>query len=163
MKKFIFLASGLVFLTTFLSAQFLVKEDLFSISFPSEPTRQVQDIETEGAGTVQMISYIYEDTTAAWMIAYSEYPAEYIQENELLENAKNGFVESLEVEVVAEWDITRDNYNGIYFQAESPSTFCIIKDYIVGNRLYQIGILKSDDYPTMEAIDKFMNSFNLNL
>jgi len=162
MKKFIISVSLLVFFTAISAAQFLVKEDLFSIMFPEEPTKQVQDIETDGAGTVQMISYIYEDENTAWMIAYSEYPLEFIQQSGVLDNAKNGFCQSLEIEVVSEWDIYRDKYDGIYFQAENSTTFCVVKDYIVGNRLYQVAMLQSDDYPTEEVTDKFMNSFNLN-
>lgn len=163
MKKTVLLISGIIFLSALACAQHLVKEDLFSIVFPYEPVRQVQDIETDGLGIVQMISYIYEDASTAWMIAYTEYPAEHMQQSGLLESAKNGFITSLELVVATEWAISKDIYEGIYFQAGNEQTFCVLKDFIVGNRLYQIGILQSDEYPSEEVVDRFINSFNLNL
>jgi hypothetical protein len=163
MKKILYFAIGIVLCLNLVSAQSLVKEDLFSITFPYEPSKEVKDIETENAGTVQLTTYMYEDSTTAWMIAYSEYPADYMQQEGLLDNAENGFISSLEMEVTDEWAITRDQYNGICFYAEGSSTYCIVKDYIVGNRLYQIAILQSDFYPSQVDIDQFVNSFNLNL
>lgn len=163
MKKISLLISLFLSLPVLISAQFLVKEDLFSITFPAEPGREVQDIETEGVGIVQMVSFIYEDAYAAYMVAYTEYPLDHMKQPGLLEMARDGFISSLEVELITEWPITKDEYSGIYFQAENDSNFCIIKDYIVGNRLYQIGILQAGDYPTPEATDRFINSFNLNI
>lgn len=161
MKKHIFLITTAILLSANNFAQYLLKEEQFSVSFPFEPTREVQDIETEGAGTVQMITYIYEDEYTAWMLAYSEYPEDFIKENGMIENAKNGFVQSLSLEIVNEWDVSLDVYHGVYFQAENEESYCVVKDYIVNNRLYQIGILQKDDYPSPEVIDQFINSFNL--
>jgi hypothetical protein len=163
MKRFMFITTGLLLFSAYVSAQYLLKEDLFSITFPSEPTREVQDVETEGVGTIQMVTYLYEGESAAYMLAYSDYPIEHMQQPGLLDAAEDGFTSSLGIEVINEWMVSRDEYEGVYFQGEGESTYCVVKDYIVGTRLYQIAILQSEDYPSLEEIDKFIDSFNLNV
>jgi hypothetical protein len=50
---------------------------------------------------------------------------------------------------------------GIFFKAKS-SLYCVVmKDFIVGNRLYQFGIMRQDRYPTDKEVNAFHNSFEI--
>jgi len=141
-------------------------EGNFKIRFPVAPTRSSQPITTD-VGEITMVSFMYEQgDEAAYMLAYSDYPKTAIEGSntqELLKNAMNGFVNSLQVNIEKEELISLGKSKGIYFTGKNATgdLYVIMKDYLVGNRLYQIGILQSNRYPTEKEVNDFINSFKL--
>ena len=143
---------------------FFEQDANFRICFKGEPTTNVQAIET-AVGEINMVTYMYEESAeAVFMVAYSEYPAEHIAANDskvLLENAKDGFLGSLLLTLVNEEKISINNYPGILLKAGSGTYYSIAADYLVGDILYQVAILRSDRYPTQTEIDNFIGTFEL--
>ena len=105
-----------------------------------------------------------EDANSAHMLSFANYPEKHIKKTgsqALPENVKEGFIGKLGINVVEEKEISINNYVGIYFKASGNGLFCVIKNYIVNNRLYQIGILRSDRYPSDYEIRSYIDSFKL--
>lgn len=136
----------------------------FKIKFPGEPQKNTQAVETE-IGNVNMITFMYEkDAGEAYMLAYSDYPEDIVaanDHNKLLQNAKGGFIGSLGITIEEEKEIKLGDHSGIYFKGKSADYFVVMKDYLVKNRLYQIGVLATGSYPSDEAVENFVNSFKL--
>ena len=112
-----------------------------------------------------MVSYMHEASLSeAYMVAYSDYPASAVKDSntdEMLENAMGGFVGQLGITIEKQEKITMGDAKGISFKGTGNGVFTVMKDYLVDNRLYQIGILRSDRYPTDEEVNNFINSFKL--
>jgi len=145
--------------------KFVSEDGSFKIIFDGKAELTKQPIEVSGV-TVQLYSYMYEESAnKVFMATYADYPKEAISggnAKELLTTVKNGFLKNLQItKVDEERDIKIDSYTGIYFKAKNESTFTVMQDYLVDNRLYQIGILANSGYPTQQEIDKFFNSFEL--
>lgn len=140
------------------------KDGNFRINFPVAPKVESQTIPTE-VGNMEMITYLYEKSiTEAFMVAISDYPTAMIEAgdvNSLLEGAKNGFLGELGLSIVEENNISLGNNPGMYFKASNETYFVVFKDYLVKNRLYQIGIMRDGSFPSDEAINSFINSFEL--
>jgi len=145
------------------SAQHVYKHSAYQIVFPDEPTENQQTVET-AVGDIIMYSVMYEGTEAVYMLAYSDYPEQHIKNSnstDLLNNAKGGFIGNLGLEVTFENEISIKGNPGIYFKGEGNSYYAVMKDYLVKNRLYQIGILRVDKYANEKEIDGFINTFKL--
>lgn len=162
MKKAILLIFGIcIFGLSF--SQHTYHDSKFKINFPGEPSEKEQDVET-AVGPITMYSLMYEGYNSAYMLAYSDYPSSFIKDGnkaDLLDNAKGGFIGSLGIEVTYERKISIKGHPGIYFKAEGSGYYCVMKDYLVNNRLYQIGILRADRFPTNKEIDDYINTFSL--
>ncbi|HBX50632.1 MAG: hypothetical protein A2W98_00980 [Bacteroidetes bacterium GWF2_33_38] len=136
----------------------------FKVNFPAEPKVESQSIPTE-VGNIEMVSFMYEKSaTEAYMVAYSDYPSAMVEASDaktLLEGVKSGFTGDLQVSVIEEKEIKLGENPGIFFKANSESYFVVFKDYLVKNRLYQIGILRDGSFPNDEAVKAFIDSFEL--
>ena len=137
----------------------------FMIAFPDTPTITKEVIPTM-AGDMVMNMFIYEASKEKiFMVEYSDYPPGIFvkgAEQTTLENAKNGALESFGKCVVEEEKMVNKNeHAGVYFKAKSAENFFVIYHlYLVGNRLYQIGMLQDKAYPSKEEEDMFFNSFD---
>ena len=105
-----------------------------------------------------------EEPTFAYMVAYSTYPSGHItttNTSTMLENAMGGFMNNLQMTLVDKENISLQDYQGVIFKASSSIYYAVVADYLVQNTLFQIGIMRSDRYPTQSEIDKFIYSFEL--
>lgn len=133
--------------------------------FGITPSKTETPVET-ALGTINMTSYMYEKSTEeVYMVAISAFPEAYMKSSdidELLENTKNGFCNNLNLTVTKSNRISIDSYPGIYFEAEQKGSYhSAVSDYLIGNVLYQIAILRADRMPTQKEIDEFIFSFSL--
>lgn len=144
--------------------KFTSEDGKFKISFPGTPKIESQAIPTE-VGNIEMKSFSYEKSvTEAYMVAYSDYPSELVKQSDpetLLTGAKEGALTSQSATLEKEEKITLDGNPGYYFTAVKDSYYMCYKIFLKDNRLYQILMLRDGAYPSKEAIDEFIGSFEL--
>ena len=143
--------------------KFFNDDPLFRIKFKSEPTRTENEIETD-VGIVKMVTYMVEEPTVVYMVAYSTYPSNHISNmnnKTMLDNAVSGFVGNLGMTLNNQNEIFLNNYQGILFSASSDVYYATVADYLVKNTLFQIGIMSSDRFPSQKEVDNFIYSFQL--
>jgi len=146
------------------SEKFVSKEGKFKALFPEEPKHNSEKIDLGTFGKTDLHSFMFETATFVYLISYSDYPSKAIKAGTpktMLQNCKNGFVENLKLNVESESEEKINNNPGISFKAKSADYYVIMKDYLVGNRLYQVGIMRSDRYANTEEINAFFGSFEL--
>jgi len=135
----------------------------FKIMFPGIPKKAVSDVPTD-LGTIKMYQYLYEASQSkVYIVGFSDYPEQYMQASksmELLENAKIGFINNLQIKVTEENSIKIGNHPGIMFRASGNGWFVVMRDYLVNNRLFQIGILQ-DTEVSEKDVEDFIYSFEL--
>lgn len=140
------------------------QDNSFAISFPGQPDFTTESVETE-AGIVQNNMYVYEhEDLIAYMISYTDYQIENIQDldsQELLTNAKTGFVSEIGMKVLFSEEISINKFPGLEFTASGEGYGAHMRDYLVKNRLYQIGLLSADGSVNKEDADAFFNTFEL--
>lgn len=139
-------------------------EGNFKIMFPGVPKKNISDVPTD-LGTIKMYQYMYEASqTKVYMVAFSDYPPKYMQASksmELLQNAKNGFISSLKIKVTEENSIKIGNHPGIMFKASANGWYAVMRDYLIDNRLFQIGIMQEGSEISEKDIEDFIYSFEL--
>jgi hypothetical protein len=134
----------------------------FQLTFPVEPTYNYQDLET-AVGTLRMYFFSYETSSVAYMMSYIDYPADKValaDKNEMLKGALNGYINNLKLSLQSEIKINYGNYPGLMFYANDGQKFSVIRDYLVDNRLYQLGILQLGQIPE-RLENEFFDSFVL--
>ncbi|MBN2756820.1 MAG: hypothetical protein JXR51_06540 [Bacteroidales bacterium] len=150
--------------TIILQKKYYSPEGDFKIMFPGEPTVKKSDVPTE-VGTIKMYQYMYEQTpTKIYMVAFSDYPSKYMEASksyEMLQNAKGGFINSLKITVKEENAVKIRNHPGIMFKASDDGIYVVMRDYLVNNRLFQIGIMQQDYQISEKDIEDFIYSFEL--
>ncbi|MFN8255101.1 MAG: hypothetical protein U0W24_05390 [Bacteroidales bacterium] len=134
----------------------------FKIQFPGNPTPGTQNLETD-MGPVVLYQFIYESQTAAYMVSYVDYPADKMKGQDykaLLDRAKNGFIGALNLTTVDSMYINYGRHQGLMFHGEGAGMYCVMRDYLVDNRLYQLGILQVSAISIQEE-NEFFDSFEL--
>jgi hypothetical protein len=136
----------------------------FMIQFPAEPKVSDQKVPT-AAGDIEMHMFVYEKSaTEAYQVIYSDYPSEIIKATNidtLLKNSKNGCVNELKAKITEEKKIDMNGNPGVWFRANSDQFYVTYKLFLVGNRLYQIGMLRDGSHVTDDAVKGFMDTFEL--
>ncbi len=174
MKQFVFLRSGilLLFVLAFLASTaqssyvYVSPDNKFSIRFPAEPESTSEAVPTD-IGDIQMYSVMYEESVnKAYMVAYSDYPANLIEASDpmdLLYGAQSGGLSSLGItEPDVQEEITFDGYPGLFFKANESGVKVVYKVLLVKNRLYQIAVLVTGDVMISDSdISNFIDTFKL--
>ncbi len=136
----------------------------FTISFPGKPEFSTESVASD-EGILENNMYMYEySQEIVYMLAYTEYEIKHIfgyDPYELLDNAMNGFVEEVGILVQKKEKIKTGEHPGIEFIASGTEYHAHICDYLVENRLYQIGILSSAGQIEPADADAFFSSFKL--
>lgn len=145
--------------------KFFHEDGKFKINFPGEPEISTQTQPTQ-AGDIEITMFMYEKSaTEVYMVSYNDYPSAVMEQGgsieDMLDGAVNGYVSTIGGSVEEQESITLNGNKGIYVKAKSDQYYVVLKDYVVGNRLYQVGIMRDGSYPTEKAIDSFINSFEL--
>jgi hypothetical protein len=144
--------------------KFTSKKGKFKIQFPGEPSENKETVDTD-AGKIDMVTYMYEQgTSKVFMVAYSDYPADMISSNDskdMLKGAKEGFTGNLQLTIDFEEFFMIDGYQGLYFKASNATYYSAIKQNLVKNRLYQIGILSAEGEVSSTDIQDFLETFEL--
>ena len=148
------------------------KEDLyysedgrFKVKFAGEP-KVNSDIVPTDVGNIEMMSFLYEKSlTEAYMVAYSDYPSALVEQssaNDMLIGARDGSSGKIGITSFdLDEEIEIDGNPGRYFKGKAKSIHAEYKIYLVGNRLYQVAILRDGAYSMPKRSDEFFNSFQL--
>lgn len=141
---------------------FVSEEGGFSVNFPGEPTFQSEPVDT-AAGQITMNGYVYEESASrVFMVNYSDFPESLIADDPraMLQDEKGGALETLgEYTLDEEVELTLNGNPGLYYKARAGEYYSMTNTYLVKNRLYQLIILSTGDYPSGEAADSFFGSF----
>lgn len=144
--------------------KFTSKKGKFKIQFPGEPVESKETVDTD-AGKIDMVTYMYEQgTSKVFMVAYSDYPADMISSNDskdLLKGAKEGFTGNLQLTIDFEEFFMIDGFQGLYFKASNSSYYTAVKQILVNNRLFQVGILSAEGEVSVNDIQDFLETFEL--
>ena len=144
---------------------FYSEDGAFKIMFQGEPKQDEQIVPTV-AGDIEMVTFMYEKSiTEVYMVAYSDYPSQMVEESsvdEILANSKQGssgnmgitsFDEEAEIEI--------DGNKGLFYKGKAGSLHVEYKLYMVSNRLYQLAIIRDGSYSQAERSAEFFDSFEL--
>lgn len=140
----------------------------FSISFPGEPEFTAEPVDLDEGQSTTMNSFTYvEDDKIVLMIAYSDVASDDDFSIEaaraLLKDEQGGALGSFNVDKPEEEKQSDyGEYPGLFYKAKTPEAFYVVaQTYFIDNRLYQIEMLTSDNYPSQEEMDAFTGSFRL--
>lgn len=145
--------------------RFTDENNSFKINFPGEPTLSKEKIEIASI-PVQFYNYEYTiGENKIYAVTYADYPVETIdgtKSKETLSSVKANYLKNVGITAAdEEKEIKLGDYNGIYFKAKKDGFYTVMQDYLVDNRLYQLGISNGDGYPTAKEIEDFFDSFEL--
>lgn len=145
--------------------KFVSEDGKFAINFPAEPDVSQESVPTD-VGEVQMYIFLYEESvTKAFMVTYSDFPSELVAGTDakgLLVSSKEGQLQTLINPIIdEESDIDINGNPGVYFKANDGSFYLVAKIFLVGNRLYQLLIMRDGSYPSEEETKSFIDSFEL--
>ncbi len=175
MRSVIYLMVLLAFATTMFSckdetpwAQYTSKEAGFSVFMPAGPKKS-----DHKNGKLTMHSVTWKPETFAldkfklFEVSYTDYPSFVASDsnkvNALLDTAisyrKRDFTE-LDVD---HQPITINGYPGRAFmlQPDRGNTITIVKQCLVGNRVYELCVIAKKDYPVNNELNRFFNSFQV--
>jgi hypothetical protein len=128
-----------------------------------------QSIDTE-LGAIEVHFFMAEATDRAYMVGYSDYPQEFIDQNDpqmMLDGARDGATGNINGNLVSEIRILLDDQ---YPGREIVVTAMLDEDqegtlkahmFLVGNRLYQVMVIAPSGELSMQEMDDFINSFKL--
>ncbi len=138
----------------------------FSIQMPSSPDEEVRTVEST-VGPVE--AYLFtadQGNNGVFMVTYADYPESLFEEKsptDLLDAARDGGVAASGGKLLAEESITLDQYPGRYLTVEFANGAGQSKVYVylVGRRLYQILWTGPQARASFDAVDTYLNSFEL--
>ncbi|MBI4235202.1 hypothetical protein HY604_02790 [Candidatus Peregrinibacteria bacterium] len=146
---------------------YVSEEGAFKVYFESEPELDQQIVSDATLGDIPL--YMFIDTitsTELFIVSYADYPQEFTDgadKDAMLEGAANGALEGFGITFpeVSE-KVALDGYNGFHFRGNSSEGFYAdYYNYLVGNRLYQLLLMKESSYPSEENVQKYIKSFQL--
>jgi hypothetical protein len=135
--------------------------DGFTISFPTPPNLQKQNIST-GAGQFELPTYVAQDSSTALIAAVCNYGPSTAGKDPatLLENAKKGALTNLKARIVSEQPAELGAVHGVAFEAANETQHISARIYLAGSILYQTVALTPLQAPNPDA-RRFLESFQL--
>jgi hypothetical protein len=140
----------------------------FSIIMPSEPTPEVEDVETD-VGTMKLHLFSASTSNGYVLASYGDYPSAPADSNEaesVLDGVRDGIVNGSNSELVSENKFSfyshpaRELITKKTDQGEVIVFHCRV--YLVGRRLYQLAVGTTQKDSEIPDITKFLISFDLN-
>ncbi|MCS6795891.1 MAG: hypothetical protein RMJ97_04855 [Raineya sp.] len=142
-------------------AHFEIEENEFVIHFPAMPLRVEDTTDRDVEYSVQI------GDSVNYLLYYRDYKESTIQKmgaKKFLQNQEKQVIDKLgfpKEEIFENKEIELEGFPGISLKAGSKkNTFLIYRIFLVGNRLYQLGISHTKRFPTEEE-QKFFESFKL--
>ncbi len=149
-------------------SEYTSKDAGFTVFMPTHPAR------TDGKVGKQTIHYVtWKPTTFAldkfklFQVSYTDYPgfvnSDSVRLNALLDSSINTRKKDFtELDVDSE-PITLNGYPGraFMYQTDRGNTITIVKECLVGSRVYDLTVIAKKDYPTNDEMNKFFNSFQV--
>jgi hypothetical protein len=135
----------------------------FTVEMPCKPQQQSTAVETP-AGPVNLMVYLCRTANRAYMVGYSDYSFPDMKEKaeSLLDGAREGALKKGNNRLVSELSISLDGHPGRELRMEAPNGPRMrVRMILVGNRLYQIGVVTPKVEMDAPEIGKFLDSFRL--
>jgi hypothetical protein len=138
----------------------------FKVNFlGAAPDVSTQSIPTE-LGDIEITMFLYEKSiTEAYIIGYNDYPSAIIEAgstDEMLAGGKEGVANSMGItQFDLEEEVSLDGNAGLHFKGVAGALHIEYQMYVVGNRLYQIGIVRDGSYAKQDRVDTFLGTFEL--
>jgi hypothetical protein len=146
--------------------EFIGPEGDFSIQLPGTPKESVSTSNPDiGEVTIHMFNVPM--GKYAYVVAYSDYPSDFVQNNgakKILEGARDGALSNTGGKLLEETSLDLNGDPGLGLKVESPDgkNLAQAKMYMVGTRLYQIFVAGPKDEEGSPDIQKYFESFKLN-
>lgn len=144
---------------------FTSNEGAFTVQMRGAPTQDIKQFSTE-AGTINMIMFTSDIGTASYLVAYSDFPQQIVNAQntlDLLEGVINGTVNELNAKLLSLDFVKLRGEDGVEFVGEGNKEGKNVRvqgrNFLVGNRLYQINVIIEKGIVPQADIDKFLNSF----
>lgn len=140
-------------------------EDKFEIAFPGQPDQSTDKV-TTASGDINMVSVIYEQSDSElYSLTYADYPKSSVEITDVeanLERGKQKAISSFGIDhLEEEKNMELAGNKSLYFKGNGESLFMYCKVIMVGNRLYQMNVVREGAYPLEENVNNFMDSFQL--
>jgi hypothetical protein len=160
-------AAALIGLAAALSAQtpqwktYSYPADGFSVSLPSEPAIEKQNVDTD-AGVVELHTYLADDDPGGMMIGVGSFGAAAAGKDPdvLLQGGKNGALENTRTHLLREKKIALGDNHGLEFEAENDALHATVRIFLVGTTLYQVIVAYPVHKPYADTT-RFLDSFQL--
>jgi len=144
----------------------------FSALFPGTPEKQTETVPT-AAGTIETVFFLVEQGGMGYSVNLADYPEAYFSESDvelMLDGAREGAVLNVGGQLLEENQITLDGHPGRALKiavdsASSPQVedeFLVhARFYLVGNRLYVLQAISTEQSSLSPDIERFLDSFQL--
>lgn len=140
----------------------------FSIAVPTTFQETEQSVETP-VGPINIHTFTTEDENSAYVVAYSDYPVEIVQQSDpqmLLDSSRDGALTNLNGTIVSEEPIDLNGNPGrsLIIGATNPGGDKAVinsRMYLVGNRLYQLLVVTPEGQASDRGVNTFLESFTL--
>ncbi|MEB3268221.1 MAG: hypothetical protein VKJ09_06760 [Leptolyngbya sp.] len=140
----------------------------FVVSTPIVLEEATQSVDT-AVGPIDIYTYTAEDRNAAYVVAYSDYPAEIVAQNDpatMLNGSRDGAVGNVGGTLISEDEIELGGNPGrslvIDAQTEDGQAATVnARIYLVDNRLYQVLVVVPKGEEDKVDIQGFLDSFTL--
>jgi hypothetical protein len=147
------------------AATFKSPRGKFSVWMPGTAT--VQDQQLDGPnGQITQHMFVYEGTDCAYFVSFVDLPQvslEGFSVLEKLDQAADGGAQAINGEITGRYDIELGDYVGREVDIESTSQGLAAHShlFLVGNRLYQVMVVRPLGNELDDDMNKFFDSFKL--
>lgn len=134
---------------------------LFEVKVPELPRQETRNLSTE-VGLLDLHFHVTENRKRAYAVAYCDYPPEakvHADPQAVLEGAMGGGVDGMKGALQRSQSISLGGHPGIEFWATLDKGQAHYRLYLVGDRLYQQGIIYADGFEPNPNL--FFGSFRL--
>jgi hypothetical protein len=142
-------------------------EGRFSVVMPVKPETGVKDVDT-AVGKLQLHSFGASGKVGQFMLSYADYPNESktaTQQEAVLDGVRGGVLKGLQADLLSETKVTLNGYPGREMRAtkmiDGGEVIFSWKMFLVGRRLYQLGVATVKADSESPDIQKFFRSFQL--
>ncbi|MBI5564917.1 MAG: hypothetical protein HY870_08485 [Chloroflexi bacterium] len=139
----------------------------FSIMTPFTLKESTQSADT-AIGQIDFHMFLAESGNVAYMVGYSDYPAEIVQQSnpeQMLDGGRDCAAANLKGQVISEDKLTLDTHPGREFTINATANNLAVtvqaRMYLVENRLYQIMLVTPKSEFNRTEADSFLKSFKL--
>ncbi|NJN20574.1 MAG: hypothetical protein HC812_04440 [Leptolyngbya sp. RL_3_1] len=140
----------------------------FTIQTPIALTENRQSVET-AVGPIEIHTFTAEDRNAAYVVAYSDYPAEMVAQTDpdtLLSGSRDGAVQNVGGTLISEDTIDLNGNPGLALvidaQTETGEEATVNAHlYLFENRLYQVLVVVPKDEADKVDVEGFLGSFQV--
>jgi hypothetical protein len=143
-------------------------EGRFGVVMPTKPKVEVREVDS-AVGKLTLYTYSSSTSAASFMASFGDYPNEVTdvaQKEAVLDGVRGGVVNGLEAELVSEEKIMIGANPGRAFTARKAAAggteyLFRWRIYLVGRRLYQLGVVVDKKNSAEPDSAKFLTSFQL--